>query len=250
MGLVSIGGNPPDVIRVQATTLDWTVAPRFELGYRLPRGLGEVLLSYRFITTEGQQDSFNDQGSTHLKSRLNVNVLDVDFANRDPLWDHWEMRWRVGVRVAGVFFDASSDQRGVGDNAGSVLGQKASNNFVGAGPHAGLELWRRLPFAGLSLYGEIEAASIWGHLQQSFEETLAASGAPTLGGATLYPTTQGVAMLGAQLGLSWTPPGYSALRLSFGYQFEQWFQVGRNDNNGSKGDLTEHGLFFRGEITY
>ena len=34
-------------------TLNWTVSPRFEAGYRLPSGFGEIDVSYRFLLTEG-----------------------------------------------------------------------------------------------------------------------------------------------------------------------------------------------------
>ena len=33
--------------------LDWTVSPRFELGYRLPSGFGELDVAFRFLMTQG-----------------------------------------------------------------------------------------------------------------------------------------------------------------------------------------------------
>ena len=36
-----------------STPLDWTVAPRFDLGWRFAQGAGELLVSYQFLTTAG-----------------------------------------------------------------------------------------------------------------------------------------------------------------------------------------------------
>jgi hypothetical protein len=121
---------------------------------------------------------------------------------------------------------------------------------VSAGPHAGLELWDGLPFAGLAVYGQVEGASPSGELRQSFEETFLTPGTGAAGGASRNPTTQGVGVLGLRLGVSWLPPGAHGLRLFLGYQLREWWQLGRNDSTGSLGNLTEQGLFFRGEFTF
>ena len=40
--MVPFAGRPvPDKIALQSANLDWTVSPRFEVGYRLPSGFGE-----------------------------------------------------------------------------------------------------------------------------------------------------------------------------------------------------------------
>ena len=38
---------------VPMAPLNWTVSPRFEAGYRLPSGFGEVDVSYRFLIRMG-----------------------------------------------------------------------------------------------------------------------------------------------------------------------------------------------------
>ena len=43
----------PDVGNVPMATLDWTISPRFELGYRLPSGFGEFDIAYRFLLRRG-----------------------------------------------------------------------------------------------------------------------------------------------------------------------------------------------------
>jgi hypothetical protein len=158
------------------------------------------------------------------------------------------------VQVTGIYYDARSDQRGLD---GTLTGQQATNNFVGAGPHAQLDLWRRLPIPGLTFYGSIEGASLYGHLEQSFTETILAPGATAVGGTNRLPHSQNVGFLGGRLGFSWTPPANNHIRLSLGYQFYQWWQLGRlltinsaGTLNESAGALTEHGIFFRGEFTF
>jgi hypothetical protein len=154
----------------------------------------------------------------------------------------------AGVEVAGVFYDARSEQQGLA--SGTVTGQRVTNNMVGAGPHAGLALWRDLPYPGLRTYGAVEGASLYSALRQSFEETFLTPGVGGSGATQRYPTSQGVGVIGFRLGLSWSPPENGALRFFLGYQFNEWYQLGRNENNGSQGHLTEHGLFVRGEYTF
>jgi hypothetical protein len=249
LGSSSVGPTPPGVFHVPPASLNWTPAPCFEVGYRAPDGFGEFLLSYRFLVTEGASDAGSDAGPLHLASRLDVNVFKLDYANRDPLWLGWEMRWRVGAEVASVFFDDHSSLTAAPGSLapGTPIERRASSSMVGAGPHAGLELWHRLSFLpGLALYGAADAATLYGHIHQEFGQTLAGGG----GGTTISTTSQGVGVLEVQLGLSWAPPGNSRTRFFLGYQFEEWWQVGRNDNSSSEGYVTEQGIFLRGEFTF
>jgi hypothetical protein len=253
-GTVALQGGGTDTVAVPAADLSWTVAPRFELGYRIPDGAGEILLSYRFLITDGQANVLSDQGPMHLKSRLDTNVFDFDFANRDPLLTHWEMRWRAGARLAAVYFDSQSNLPGPAALlTGAAFQQRETSSYIGAGPHAGLELFRRLNLPGLALYGAVDGAAMYGHMHHTFAESFTASG-PAPSGFGTYGKSQAVAVIGTQLGLRWVPSECGAVRFFLGYQFEQWYQVSRNDGTapggGSKGELTENGIFFRGEVTY
>src|SRR5262249_46108353 len=141
-------------VHVPSTDLAWAVAPRFDLGYRLPRGWGELLISYRFLVTSGTSGVPGNAVPTHLTSRFDLNVVDFDYANRNfPLGPLWEMRWKVGVRFATVFYDAQSLML----TTSGATEQRSSDYFIGAGPYAGLELWRQLPvLPGLALYAQAE----------------------------------------------------------------------------------------------
>ncbi|HLN26340.1 MAG TPA: Lpg1974 family pore-forming outer membrane protein [Gemmataceae bacterium] len=244
-GSVTVPGYYPDQIALPIAQLDWTGSPRFELGYRFADGWGAFLVSYRFLVTEGNADlpGFDLDGSDGwLKSRLNMNVIDFDYATRTINFaPNWDMQWRVGARVAGIYFDSYAQ--------GNYIEQTQNNNFVGGGPHVGLDLTRRLDWAGWEFFGRVESAGVFGRIHQAFEEAFVASDGTTVGASSDVYHDQVVPVLALQLGLSWTPrwsryPG----RFTFGYQFEQWWDIA--NAGASRADLTEQGVFFRGEWTF
>lgn len=259
VGDVPIGGGI-DRIHVPGASLDWAPAPRFEIGYRLPRGFGEFLASYQFLVTQGQGNLINPFGTAQLNSRLTQNILTVDYANTRLLpntsffGEGWLIGGHAGVQVQGIYYDARSSQF---SPDGTVTGQQVTNNAFGAGPHVQLDLSRRLPIPGLIFTGSVEGATLYSHLTQSYTETILAPGAAALGATSRLPHSQNVGFLGARLGFSWTPPANNHIRLFLGYQFYQWWQLGRLSTLSpagtlvdSEGDLTEHGIVFRGEFTF
>src|SRR5262249_16495310 len=118
--------------------LDWTGSPRLTLGYRMGEGAGEFLVSYRSLVTEGEANTFDDNGDTGLlQSRLNLNQVDLDYGNYErALVPRWDMEWRVGLRVATVYYDTRANLtlvRPFPDMPGLFEAQ-TSNNFWGLGP--------------------------------------------------------------------------------------------------------------------
>jgi hypothetical protein len=242
---VTINGFLPDTVHVPGAELDWTGSPRFELGYRFAEGCGEIVLSYRFLVTEGETTLVGidlDGGDVLLKSRLNMNVVDLDYASREfSLWPRWDMKWRAGVRFATVFFDSGI--------FGQFIEERTSNNFYGAGPHLGLDLWRAFDVPGWGLFARIEGASVVGQLHQAFEEIFVNQDGSLIGGATLVHHTQAAPVLTVQAGLSWTPlwrGNWS--RYSFGYEFERWWNVG--EAGDSRAEITTQGVFLRAEFKF
>jgi hypothetical protein len=230
----------PNVVHLPTAELDWTGAPRFELGYRFPEGCGELLFSYRFLVSDGRatipQFDFGDVGL--LKSHLDMQVFDFDYGSREYSLDpHWDMKWRAGVRLANVFFDSLAE--------GFFREERTSNHFIGAGAHVGLDLWRRLDIDGLGLFIRLEGASVLGQISQGFERVIATD--PLAGGATLIHHTQGVPVLNVQAGLSWTP-WYGRTRYALGYEFERWWYLGEAAD--SRAELTTQGIFFRAEVGF
>jgi hypothetical protein len=250
-GSVPVSDTRADTVHAAPAELSWTVSPRLEAGYRVPHGYGEFFVSYRFMATEGHGGLASDQGPLQLRSRLDVNVLDLGYANRIEWGKYWKMRWKIGVRLADMFFDAQQDlSLGNALANGAPFEQRTANSFAGAGPWGGLELFRRLDVPGLALYAQVDGASLWGQVHQSFEEAFSAGGGPGPPAASADRHGQGVAVVGGQLGLSYSPPGHESSRFFLGYQITEWLQVGRDINTGSSGDLTEQGIFLRAEFTF
>jgi hypothetical protein len=238
-------GSIVDTVHLPTADLDWTVSPRFEVGYRLPEGFGEFLLSYRFLTTEGNAviPDF-DIADAGLHSRLILNVVDLDYASREySLGPHFDMKWRVGVRIADIFFDSQA--------VGLVVEERTSQSFFGAGPHAGLDLgWRRNADSEFALFTRLEGAVVIGEIQQNFEETADLPFFGLVGGATREHSTQAVEALHIQAGFSYQPRwAANQLRFLLGYDFEQWWTLGLA-GDGNHSALSENGLFFRTEFNY
>jgi len=231
----------PAFVHLPTAELDWTGAPRFELGYRFPQGWVELLLSYRFLVSEGRavipNFDFGDDG--FLKSRLDMHVVDLDYGSREFSLDpHWDMKWRVGVRLANVFFDSLA--------AGFLREESISNHFFGAGPHVGLDFWRTLDIEGLGLFFRLEGSAVVGQISQGFERILG-DDTFTIGGATLVHHTQAVPTLNVQAGLSWVP-WHGRTRFALGYEFERWWTIGEAAD--SRAELTTQGIFFRAELGF
>jgi hypothetical protein len=231
-------------VHLPTAALDWTGAPRFELGYRLAQGAGEVLLAYRFVVTAGSETlpGFGPGGEAGaLHSRLDVQVLDLDYGGREySLLPRWDMKWLAGFRLGNVFFDSRA--------AGPLLVEHTSNTYYGGGPHVRLDLWRHPGPAGLALFGRLDLAYLlFGEVRQHFEEAVTGPGAPA-GGELRETHNQPAPVVGVQAGVDWRVTGNPQLSFAAGYTFERWFVIG--DVQQSHGDLTIQGVFLRGEYQY
>jgi hypothetical protein len=244
-GPVSTGGPIPDIVALPIAELDWTGSPRFEIGYRFCDGWGSFIFSYRFLVTEATATivGFDLDGSDgFLKNRLAMNM--IDFAYGSPeyhLGAQTDLQWRLGVRIANAFFDS--------DASGAFIEQHVSDLFWGAGPLGGIDLQHRFGHTGLGIFGRLNAGVAFGRITQSYNETLVAPDGTISGGATNFSGDQAVPMMDFQVGMSWTPIWrYHTTRLLLGYTWERWWSVG--SIAGSTADITNQGLFFRGEFTF
>jgi hypothetical protein len=237
-------GDVVDTVHLPTASLDWTTSPRFELGYRLGQGFGEFLLTYRSLVTEGKEgiDNFDPAGEGFLKSRLNMNIVDLDYASREfsPV-SQFGLKWHVGARLASAYFDSTA--------VGLILGQRTSSSFFGGGPHAGFDLsWRPCALPALSVFTRLDGALLLGRVKQSFEETVTLEDGSVIGGAANQSQTQAVPVLQWQAGVGYTPPwSGNQLHFSLGYDFEQWWGIRVGD---SRADLTAQGIFLRAEFNY
>lgn len=234
-----------DQVSLPFAALDWTAMPRVELGYRLPGGWGEFLVTYRSLVSQGSDIlvNFDAAGDGLLRSRVDLEVVDLDYGSREySLGPNWDIKWITGVRFANVFMDSRAD--------GLVLEQRSSNHYWGVGPHVGLDLWHRLGNTRLSLFGKLELAALLGQVHQSFEETTfnPASQVATGAAAATLDKTQAGMTIEAQAGLSWRPWACRPITLSTGYQYEEWWYIGTV--NGNHATLSDQGFFLRAEWNY
>ncbi len=251
-GQVPLPGGHTETVAVPGADLDWTFSPRVEIGYRLPLDLGSIILGYRSLVSEGKSDETDNLGNSGtLKSRLNLNQVDIDYRSMDfDVGGKWNLFWRLGVEFASIYYDSRTDAHLVSTLAGpGMFDARVSNNFLGAGPKAAVEMSRTLFTPRLCFFTNFQGAVLLGNIHQTYEETFnfPSLGRP-FGGASDANTFQAVPTLGLQVGLSWTPLGPDALRLSLGYQYEYWWMLGRL--GGSRGELESQGVFFRTEFHF
>jgi hypothetical protein len=64
------------------------------------------------------------------------------------------------------------------------------------------------------------------------------------------PVSQGVPEVSVFAGFRWRPPQWNAVEFSLGYQYEYWWDVGRNNDTTSSGDVEVQGVFVRAAFNY
>ncbi len=247
---------------VPMATLDWTVSPRFELGYRLPSAFGEVDVSYRFLVAHGSGSApvglaATPDADAALKSHLSMDIGDVDYASREtslallgpngPI-----MKWRIGLRFAGLSFDSQAVEPLAAAAAGSgIFYRSIENDYFGIGPHAGLDLMTRRNSSGLGWVGKLDTALLFGRVNQEFVR-VSTTGAST---EVDYTNQTQVPMLSGFLGLDWRPSSYPNLDILLGPTAEYWWNVGRMSdpdiyNGTSAGEVGAYGAILRLEYNY
>jgi hypothetical protein len=243
-GSVSVQGST-DSFSITNPQLNSTGSPVVEIGYRLGDGLGAVALSYRSTVSRGgfTVPNWDVLGTGFVATRLNMNVVDLDYVspayNVVPFWD---VAWRAGLRGAAIYYN---DQV-----TGGFIDVNASNNFLGAGPHATIEGARILDLIpGLAVTSKLDGGVVIGQVSQSFDERFTFADGTQVGGANRIHSTQAAPMMIFQFGLSYTPPSWvNWARFGFGYQFEYWWDIGTG--GASRGDYYSNGIYFRGEINF
>jgi len=256
-GQVFLPGGTLSVFQLPTASLEVTASPRVGVGYRFAE-MGEITFSYQAIVSDGDAvlRGFDPSGApAGLRSRLNVNIADLDYAGSEICWGPtWNMKWHVGVRYANIYSDSRA--------AGPTLQQGVSNLFNGAGPTVGFALWRALPAPGLSAFGRLNGSFLVGPLRQTSTEAIGgayrvnheASGGPAQPG-DMNTNTGTPMILNLEVGVGYTPPWARWVRFSGGFQFQQWFDLGSSFIPSAPGlpadvQFSTYGGFFRGEIHF
>jgi Legionella pneumophila major outer membrane protein precursor len=229
-------------LTVPSQSLSWTVSPKLELGWHLPQGGGDVILSYRFFASEGNGFVSNGIDDFNVKSRLNVNIFDLDyFSYPEEIAPRWFARWGLGARVAAAYYDTEA--------IGAALATKASNDFLGVGPMGSLEIARQIELLpAFSVFARADASLLVGQITQKYYETVASDPTNPLSGSVRFERTQSVPTLSLIAGLRYDPPAVKELHFSIGYQWEQWWSLGREQD--ARLDLTTNSFFLRGQYDF
>jgi hypothetical protein len=248
-GFVSVAPAPATKLQLPVATLDWTASPRLEIGYRLPEGLGEFALAYRFLGSEGTGTVRTIDAVSTLNSQLFISVLDLDYASNELSICCWWMKWRIGLRGADVFFDSRADEPFAAAAGGSgIVERKVSNNNWGLGPHATLELERRMGESGFFFLSRLDVSNLLGRINQTFTEE---STTPGVTGETRNSQSGDMTTLNVLAGFGWRPPRYQSIRCFLGYQYDYWWNVGRfGGGGGNNAEVYDQAVLLRADFNY
>jgi hypothetical protein len=248
-----VGPNDSPQVALGAAKQNWTVAPRIEIGYRLPSGFGGFSFSDQFFTTSGSGPFVGPAGTLTRTTHFGVNYSDWDYISPEyTQWTNWSMTWRAGVRLAETWTNTHVDQSFASAGSGTgIVSEQASNYTVGAGPHVGLMLDRKFPASGFSLIAKFDIANTFTRERSLFSAT------NTSGNRTVFTQNywQQVPILNYQLGVGWQPPANPNISLYAGYIYEFWWQVGTNSNitpltGGTRAAFDNQGIVFQAKIAF
>jgi hypothetical protein len=266
MNAMLTAGGKQTTVALGNAPLNWTVAPRFELGYRLPSGFGEFMLSDRFFNSQGTDVvNIKSIGPFVRSSNLSVNYSDIDYGSREytptPLWD---MRWRAGMRVMETFNSTrAEDSFAAAAASNGIFSARQTNTTTGFGPHFGVEMARKLGESGFSLVGRADIAYTFNRLVQAFSidsTTLNAAGHASFAEAK-GRIWQQIPVLNVQAGVGWQPPNHPNVRGFLGFVSESFWYAQNNSDQitstvfsptraGNRGNFQDAGVVFRLSINY
>ncbi len=255
-----IAGGSSHLVAPGTANYGWAVAPRIELGYRLPSGFGSFAISSRFFSAYGTGSFSGPAGTADRISRIGVNYWDYDYISGREYspWTNWTLDWCAGVRTAFAWIGTVADQSFARAAAGHGVFIAGSSAYaLGNGPHFGVVLERKFPTSGLAFVTKLDIADEFTRERDLFSAsttTLNAAGRPERGNFTtnfwnIMP------ILNFQVGTGWSPPNNPNIQLYMGYIYEYWWQVATNSNvtplnGGVRGFFNNQGIVFQAQIKF
>jgi hypothetical protein len=254
------------LINPGAERLNWTAAPRIELGYRLPSGFGAFAYSARFFTASGTGPFDGPAGMTTRSTRLTASYMDWDYISREfTPWDTpetmWTLTWRAGIRNAHSWTDVRSEKPfDVAERTNGVFLQGSRNYTLGTGPHFALDLERKDLKSGCQFLASFSIADTFNRIHQDFFASIAARGpnGHPYSGAYNQSFWNQIPILTYQVGLGWQPPWNPNTFVYVGYVYEYWFQFASNMNftnpfttqGATRGNMGNQGVFLQFHLKF
>jgi hypothetical protein len=167
----------------------------------------------------------------------------------DVLCHRWDMQWRFGIRYAYVFFDSQAVEpfaAAAAAGGSGIFEQRNCDRWDGVGPHVGLQLGRHFGNSGLSFIGKTDFFLGLGRVRQGFYDV---GTTPATTAQLNVNRSQAVPALNLQAGFGWSRPDITRLTLFVGYQYEYWWNIGRDSDttppDQSNGSMWDQGLVVR-----
>jgi hypothetical protein len=250
-----------DQVMLGRTRLDAAVAPRFEVGSRIPDNWGSVMFGYGFLASRGREVSATGpedtvQAPAEKVGRLVYNLFDLTYTSREYCLDPFgNMRWGVGPRLMFFYFDARGEFPSAGPGPGSALTQSETNFIHCYGFWAFLDVEREIGSSGLRAFFRLEATDLFGRVNQNYSQTVTGNlGQGPLNTSARFTGSVGPSILREVVGVSYTVPQWNHTRFLLGYQYEEFFQIGRLSSTSgvpdTRGSLDAHGLVLRAEFNF
>jgi hypothetical protein len=241
---------------------------RIGAGYTMPNSPWTATFTYTYFHSAGDDSLAVPAGgqlfptltrpglidtvtSAEAKSRINLNVYDIDIGRDFAVDPTFTLRVLGGVRLASLHEGLSAFYDG-GDAVGAVVATGSS--FSGAGPSVGGQGTWNLG-NGFSLFGRARTSLLYGNVRSRITET-------NRNGAVLDAdltdnTQRAVPVVDLGVGVNWQ---YRWFSVAAGYEVSQWFQVMDqpqfvNDVAAAKfiarqSSLTLDGVYVRFGVTY
>jgi hypothetical protein len=240
-------------VGVNSVPMNWTVSPRIELGYRLPSGFGGIAVSWRGLAAQGSQGLIGADGPAVLTSRLDYNIGSLDWVSQEYTpWHVCDMWVRFGLRYFNDYYDSQANEPFAEAAAGTTIyNQRTTNSSWTVGPHAEVDLRKRLDFWGLAIMSQLDLSEGWGRVRQNYfaSSTTSLSGAPQAGQASIS-TSDAIPLVFVNLGLSWQPPTMPNTYFFLGAQLDYFWNTGRMGNFSTFSYFFDSGIVLQAAINY
>lgn len=244
-----VAARLPTAMHLPVVPLDWTALPDIKIGYRFAGSQDELRVRYQGLFSQGRQffTDFDAWGSGIVQSRLDFNMVDVDYVSREFI--NWAMgpappRFLdilFGLRTGNICFDSN----GFGSQ---VIWQGMRNSFAGIGPHIGMDYSRALFGPRCGAYLLLDAAGLIGSLRQDFVDVRFLNNDTIAGGRLRRSDCIGVGNVQIEPGIRFLPLADPRFRVSIGYTWQRWWYVGHTIDTNA--DVTIQGIMFRGEFSF